>query len=199
MKTPSAPRVQTPSVSRFHWLLVTLHWLLAALISGALILGFVVLAAMSNADPQKIALLRLHMAGGMLILFLMIVRFVVRICTSRPIAASTGHPAVDRIAPISHYGFYALVLTMAGTGYATGILAGLPAIVFGRSGDPLPRSFDVYPTFVAHRYIALLLAALILVHLLAALYHQLVIKDGLMSRMLFGRRSSAPSTPRDSA
>jgi hypothetical protein len=41
--------------SRYHPLLVALHWLLAALILAALAVGFFGLAAMPNADPQKIA------------------------------------------------------------------------------------------------------------------------------------------------
>jgi cytochrome b561-like protein len=61
-------------VSRYHPLLVTLHWLLAVLILAALAVGFFALAAMENADPRKIAVLRWHMAGGMLILALMIIR-----------------------------------------------------------------------------------------------------------------------------
>jgi cytochrome b561 len=180
-------------VSRYHPLLVTLHWVLAVLIIAALIIGSFWLAAMPNSDPQKIAVLRLHMAGGMLILALMVIRFIVRMRTSRPAAATTGYPLLDRIAPITHYGFYVLVVLMVGTGYATGILAGLPAIVFGGSGAPLPRTFNIYPTFVAHGYFAAILVGFIALHVLAAFYHQFVRKDGLFRRMFFGRRVRNPS------
>lgn len=180
-------------VSRYHPLLVTLHWLLASLIVAALCLGFFGLAMMPNADPRKIAILRLHMAGGMLILALMVIRFIVRLWTARPAKATTGHPLLDRLAPISHYGFYVLVLLMVGTGYSTGILAGLPAIVFGGSGEPLPPSFTIYPTWVAHGYIAALLVGLIVLHVLAAFYHQFVRKNGVFRRMFFGQRPSAPA------
>ena len=176
-------------VTRYHPLLVTLHWLLAVMIFAALLAGF--LAATSHSDAPKIGLLRLHMAGGMLILALMIIRFIMRMGTSRPAAAPTGHLDLDRIAPISHYGFYLLILLMAGTGLTTAILAGLNKIVFQASGDPLPPNFAVYPTFVAHGFFATLLAALIILHVLAALFHQFVRKDSLFRRMLFGRR--APS------
>jgi len=182
------------AVSRYHPLLVTLHWLLAVLIVAALAVGFFGLAAMSNADPRKIAVLRLHMAGGMLILALMVVRLVVRLRTPRPAPATTGHAMLDRLAPMTHWGFYLVVLAMVGTGYATGILAGLPAIVFAGSGDPLPLSFAIYPTFVAHGYLAALLAGLIALHLLAALYHHFVRKDGLLRRMSFARRVTIPRT-----
>jgi cytochrome b561 len=84
---------------------------------------------------------------------------------------------------------------MAGTGYATGILAGLPAIVFGGSGAPLPRTFNIYPTFVAHGYFAVLLVGFIALHVLAAFYHQFVRKDGLFRRIFFGRRVPNLSAP----
>jgi len=175
--------------------MVTLHWALALLIVAALALGFFGLAATPNSDPQKIDVLRVHMAGGMLILALTVVRFIVRMLTSRPADATTGHRLLDRIAPISHNGFYVLVLLMAGTGFATAILAGLPATVFAGSGDPLPHSFLIYPTRVAHGYIATLLLGFIVLHVLAAFYHQFVRKDGLLRRMFFGRRVSSPSAP----
>jgi len=127
-------------VTRYHPLLVALHWLLAFLIIAALFAGFFLLARMPNSDPQKIRVLLVHMAAGMTILALMVVRFIVRMLTSRPAPATTGHPFLDRIAPVTHYGFYVLVLLMVGTGYATAILAGLNRIVFQGSGEPLPEN-----------------------------------------------------------
>jgi cytochrome b561 len=175
-------------LARYHPLLATLHWLLAVLIVAALGLGFFGLATTSNADPRKIDLLLVHMAGGMLILALMLVRLIVRARTSHPPKATAGHPVLDRIAPLLHGGFYVLVLAMVATGYTTGILAGLPATVFAGSGDKLPPTFAIYPSWVAHFYLATLLVALIVVHVLAALYHHFVRKDGLFQRMSLGRR-----------
>ena len=180
-------------VSRYHAALVILHWLLAILILGALALGYFGLAATPNANPHKIAVLRLHMAGGMLILALMVIRFIVRMLTARPADATTGYRLLDQLAPLTHYGFYILVTLMVATGYATGLLAGLPDIVFEGSGDPLPASFTEFPTFVAHGYLAALLAGFIALHVLAALYHQVVRKDALLRRMWFGRRDPVPT------
>ena len=67
-------------------------------------------------------------------------------------------------------------------------MAGLPEIVFGRSGVPLPESFDELPPRAAHGAMASLLALLILAHVAAGLYHQYGRKDGLFSRMWFGKR-----------
>jgi hypothetical protein len=104
-----------------------------------------------------------------------------------------GLDVLDRIAPISHYGFYILVLAMTGTGYTTAILAGLPAIVFGGSGAPLSPTLMIYPTRVAHFYIATLLVGFISLHVAAAFYHHFVRKDRLFRRMFFGRRTPNPS------
>jgi cytochrome b561 len=65
--------------------------------------------------------------------------------------------------------------------------------VFRGTGEPLPPSFEVYPSFVAHGYFALLLAGFIILHVVAALYHQFVRKDGLFRWMWFGRRALDPA------
>jgi cytochrome b561 len=161
---------------------------LAVLIVTVLPVGFLVLAPMPNTDPQKLQLLMFHMAGGMFILALMVIRFVVRMMSARPAPQTIGNATADRLAPVTHYGFYVLILLMAVTGMATALVAGLNRSVFQHSGDPLPADFLAFPTFQAHGLLALILALFILLHLAAALYHQFVRKDGLFRRMWFGPR-----------
>jgi cytochrome b561 len=177
-------------IARYHPLLVALHWVLAALIIAELSLGFFGLAATPSSEPGKIGILRVHMMGGVLILALMVFRFIVRMRTSRPPAATTGFPLLDRMVPITHYGFYVLVLMMVGSGFATAIAG---EIVFGSSGAPLPPMLMTYPPFVAHVFFAVLLAGFVVLHVLAAFYHQFVRRDGLFRRMSFGRRLWEPS------
>ncbi len=178
----------TPSVTRYHPAIAGLHWLLTVLIIGSLILGYFKLAPMANSDPQKITLLRLHMAGGIAILALMAMRLLFRLSTAKPEAVRTPYPGLDRLAVIAHYAFYVLVLLMAFTGIATAVISGLNMIVFGGGGEALPPSLLIYPTRVAHGYIAAALAALIGLHVVAALYHHFVLGDGLFRRIWFGRR-----------
>src|SRR5271165_3027047 len=157
-------------VSRYHPLLVALHWLLAALIIAMLCADFFLLAPMPNIDPRKIGILLVHMSLGMLILGLTVIRFTVRILTAKPADAAIGYAALDRSARFAHYGFYLLVILMAGSGLATAILAGLNRSVFQHTGEPLPATFDPYPTLTAHSYLALVLAGHIVAHVAAALY-----------------------------
>jgi cytochrome b561 len=100
-------------VSRYHPLLVALHWLLALLIIAMLSAGFFLLAPMPNIDPRKIGILLVHMSLGMLILGLTVIRFTVRILAAKPADAAIGYAALDRAARFVHYGLYLLVVLMA--------------------------------------------------------------------------------------
>jgi cytochrome b561 len=191
-RIPEMAQQAMKPVTRYHPVIALLHWVLAVLIIGALILGYFRIAPMANADPQKIGLLRLHMAGGIAILVLMMVRYIFRLLTAKPPAAVSGHPTLDRLAVLAHYAFYVLILLMTATGLITSIVSGLNLIVFGGSGDPLPPSLMIYPTRVAHGYLAAALAALIGLHVVAALYHQLFLRDGLFQRVWFRRRETKP-------
>jgi cytochrome b561 len=134
--------------------------------------------------------LRLHMAVGMAIFAMMTARLLVRLLPSGPAIAPTGYPALDRLAKLTHYAFYVLVFLMAATGLSTAVISVLNLIVFGGSGEPLPPSLLIYPTRVAHGYIAAILAALIGFHIAAALYHQFSLRDRLFRRMWFGQRDT---------
>ncbi|HEX6267141.1 MAG TPA: cytochrome b/b6 domain-containing protein [Burkholderiales bacterium] len=172
---------------KYHPALVALHWLLAALVVFMLVMGMVSLEEIPNSSPDKLFALRGHMVIGVAILVLMLVRLVVRFSTRRPPAATTGHPLLDRAAALAHHGLYALVILMAASGFATALAAGLPDIVFGGSGKALPESFAAYPARTVHGIVGSLLAFLVLVHIIAALWHHFVRRDGLLRRMSFSR------------
>jgi len=176
--------------SRYQLVLVALHWLLALMIIGLLCLGFFVLANMPNTDPKKLDILVWHMTGGMSVLVLMIPRLVIRIWSARPAPATTGSPLLDRLASIAHNSLYVIVFLMIASGWLTGwLISG----AFAPHGEPLPDSFDVFPTFRVHEALAILLTILIAGHVAAALYHQLVLKDGIFRRIWFGERTIVPA------
>jgi cytochrome b561 len=176
--------------SRYQPVLVALHWLLALMIIGLLCLGFFVLANMPNTDPTKLDILVWHMAGGMFVLALTILRFIIRICSARPATATTGSPLLDRLASIAHHSLYAIVVLMIASGWYTGwLISG----VFQRNGETLPNTFAVFPSFQAHAALATLLVILIAARIAAALYHQFVLKDGLFRRIWFSKRMIVPA------
>ncbi len=174
--------------NKYHPALVALHWTLAWFIIASLAFGAFVLVNVPNADPRKLDMLQWHMGLGMAIFAAMLVRLVVRRRTAKPAPAGLGTQASARAAGWAHVAFYVLVFGMVASGYATALLARLNEIVFARSGAPLPASFDAYPTFHVHGWIALVLATLIGLHVLGALWHGLVRHDGVVRRMGWGGR-----------
>jgi len=175
-------------VSRYHPLLVALHWVMALLIIAALALGALVLVRIPNSNPMKIEALRGHMGGGLLILTLMLLRLITRILTRHPPASTAGNALLDRIAWASHRIFYTVVLGLAGAGVVMALQAGLFATVFGGHGS-LPADFWVFSARRVHYALSRFLITLIVLHVAAAFYHALVLKDGLLRRMFFGSRS----------
>lgn len=174
-------------VTEYHPLLVFMHWLLAVLLIVALGGGSLVLVKIPNTDPMKIQALRQHMAGGILLLVLMLTRLVVRLRTAHPAPASAGRPILDRLAWLSHRLLYVLVLGQAAAGLWLAQETHLPAVLFSGQGT-LPPDFWVYPMRSVHYVISRLLMALIALHVAAALYHTFVLRDGLLRRMWFGKR-----------
>lgn len=177
-------------MTRYHPALVILHWLMALMILVALAAGGLLLASMPPDSPDKVQGLAGHMAFGMAIGVLLLLRLVVRVRSTHPSHASTGNDWLDKLGRWTHWAFYLLVAGMVLTGLATALGAGLFAIVYGGAADTLPENLGELPQRVAHGIIAVALVGLIALHVAAALYHQFLLKDGLLSRMWFGRRSS---------
>lgn len=176
--------------SRYHPALVALHWLLALLLPVALAMGAFVLSPIPLAAPEKIGALRGHMVAGVLIGFLMLVRLIVRLRTVHQVAPapSSGSPLLDALGKVVHWGLYGLVFAMVASGMTTALLAGLPDIVFGGSGGAIPANLSKLAPRIAHGWIAKGIVALVVLHVLGAVFHQLVRKDRLMSRMWWGPR-----------
>jgi len=154
----------------------------------SLIMGGNVLDHIPNDSPEKIDALKGHMIIGFIIVSLMLLRFVTRLFTKKPPHADIGNSLLNNLGIMAHYVLYLLVFAMAGSGIATSIQAGLPDIVFGGSGTAIAESMETLAPRIAHGIIAKVLFLTIILHVLAALYHQFIRKDGLLGRMWFGKR-----------
>ena len=129
------------SANRYSPLQIALHWIVAAILFALFWIGFVELGA------QRTALLRWHMAGGMAVLALTAIRFLVR----------------PRGTTRAHLTLYLLVALMAISGFATTVLTGLNAQVFGA---PAGTAIVVPPSpgWTAHYIIGIALALFSLSH-----------------------------------
>lgn len=168
--------------TRYHSLLIALHWIIGALIIGALIVGGVVLEDMAD-TPEKLPLLKLHVFVGITIGVLMVLRIAARLFTKKPPPAGDGNKALNWARRIVHFLFYVIVLSMVSTGLGIMQMSGLFETFSG--AKPMPATLDV-PAKIGHENFAKVLLVLILVHMLAALWHQFVRKDRLLARMGVG-------------
>lgn len=195
-------------MQRYHPVLVALHWIMALMVLVALVASWVVLEDMPHGDPDRTVVLAAHMGAGIAIGALLVLRLAARLLTRKPPPATTGNALLDRIGVWTHRAFYALIAGMVATGLATGVGAGLfPAVflgetipadvpddgggrgvVVGLDAAMAEEKLENLPQRAAHGWIASALAALVLLHVAAAVYHQAVLKDGLLRRMWFGKR-----------
>jgi len=175
------------SAQRYHPVFVVIHWLVALFVIAGLVVGGLVLAEMPN-DAAKIEPLTGHMAVGMVIGILMLIRLVMRFTVARPERASTGNKVLDFLARAVHFLLYVCVLSMVSTGLGLAISSGAFEIAFGGGSGSLPADFDAFPPKQGHELFAACIALLVLIHFCAAMYHKFVLKDGLLGRMWFGKR-----------
>ena len=132
-------------------------------------------------------LYQLHKSFGVVAIVLLVVRLVARAVFAAP--PSVPMPAWEaRAALAAHFALYALTAVVVLAGWVTASSAPLPipTIVFGLF--PWPPIAPTDPTTFAiaqtvHAWAAYLLAALIALHVAAALKHQFWDRDGLMRRM----------------
>lgn len=172
------------TVIRYHPLLVALHWIVALMIAASLFGGLVLLSATPNDDPLKQVYLQGHMAGGLALAVIMILRLVTRISTSRPAPLGTGWQ--PRVAVITHWALYLLVFAMLSTGIGMAALAGLWPLLSGGT-VVLPDSFSSLAPHAGHELFSRLLIGLVVLHIAAAIWHA-VRRDPVFRRMGFGRR-----------
>lgn len=163
------------------------------MVAGSLFMGGNVLSEIPNSDPEKLFALRMHMSMGIIILVLTLIRLAVRFKTAKPVEADIGNALLNKLGVMAHYVLYVLVILMAISGIGISMLTGLADIVFNGSDAALPASFDDLLPRAAHGVLGIILLLTIVAHVLAALYHQFVRKDGLLGRMWFGKRYSIKS------
>jgi cytochrome b561 len=141
-------------------------------------------------SPLRLRLFNWHKWAGITILTLSALRLLWRL-THRP-PPDVPMPRWQRTAAHAvHWAMYVLffAVPLAGWGYSSA--AGFPVVWFGVL--PLPDWVPVDRTWAdalkaLHKGAALTLALLVLLHVLAALKHHVVDRDGLLQRMRpFGR------------
>ena len=158
---------------RYHPVLVTLHWLTVILMLSAGLLS----------ESGRNSPINIHMILGVLLLVVMLARFVARFTTKHPAWADTGNAFLNKLGEYVHYALYLVVFWILGIGAFMAYSRGLIAYAMGAS-DKVARAGAIVGLHEIGWGLGLLL---IFGHVGAALYHQFIIKDHLLSRMWYER------------
>ncbi|MDJ1654783.1 cytochrome b/b6 domain-containing protein [Raoultella sp. Ech2A] len=175
-------------VTHFHPALRWLHWLMAAAIVAMLFIG---VAMVSTVSSLHALLVSIHKPLGLMILLLVVVRLWLRFYTAVPPLPGSIPVWQRRLAHLSHWMLYAMMLLQPLVGWAMQSAAGYPVTVGG--GFVLPPLAPVNNDWYAllrplHSAVALLLFITVMLHLAAALFHALVRRDGVFESMSGGGR-----------
>ena len=164
-----------------------LHWITALLVIGLITVG--ILMGNMASGPLQDRLYNLHRSTGALVLVLSIIRLWYR-WTHPPLSLPAHMPASQRLAAESvHWMLYTLLIVQPLIGWAATSAYRAPIIVYGLFELPpiLPVNQPLSEQlFFIHRGLGFVMAALVLGHAGAALYHHFVQRDRVLMRMISG-------------
>ncbi len=175
-------------MSRYHPLLVILHWLSALLIFATFLLGMFALAEQPNTQ-EKIIPLGVHMGLGTATLLLTLLRFIVRRVTLKPLRKvknplAKKKPLIVTMAEPVQFLLYLFTFLMSLTGIGLTLQAG----VLTNSGIRLPNDFYAFSLRTVHGALSTILFVLIALHLLTWVYFQFIKGENALAWMWFNRK-----------
>lgn len=162
--------------------IVVIHWLTVVLLVVGWYLGDM-LADARNGNSATLTGYYAHVLAGGTVLILTLLRWTFRSVDGAPPPA--GHSLMDLAARGVHYGLYILLVLLATTGFMTVLTSGVGPALLKANAALLPAKY-IGPATVPHVAHEILMNALIVMaaaHILGAIVHQFILKDGLMKRM----------------
>jgi cytochrome b561 len=163
-----------------------LHWLVAACVIFTIPIG-IAIVNLDLATPLRNDLYSLHKAVGVLILALMAMRIGYRLTAGAPPASGALTPTQYVVSRIVHVTLYVLLIAMPILGWAGTSAFPAPVPFFGLFEMPAligPDRELSKQLLAIHGYMGFFLTGVALLHIGAGLYHGLVRRDGVLSRMI---------------
>jgi cytochrome b561 len=173
--------------SRYTYTAMTFHWLMALMIFAGLAMGLYMVDL--RISPDKLKLYAWHKWIGVTIFILAAFRLWWRLIYTPPVEPDM--PAWQRIAAkAAHWIFYALFFAIPISGWLFSSAKGFQTVYLGLI--PLPdliQKNDEWAPIIKqiHLVTSYSLGGLVVVHIAAAIKHQFIDKDGLISRMMPGK------------
>lgn len=166
---------------------IIFHWLVALMIIAAFTMGLVMTEM--SLSPAKLKYYSWHKWAGVTILGLATMRLLWRLTHSAPAYPDHMPEWQKTIANALHGLLYVLMFAVPVSGYFYTLSAGYPVVYFGLIELPvlIEKNAELKPVLQAlHFWLNMTLASLVGIHVMAALKHQFIDRDGVLKRMLPG-------------
>jgi cytochrome b561 len=176
-------------MQRYTTTAIVLHWLIAVLIVGAFTLGLV-MTDIPGISPTKLRYYSWHKWAGVTVLLLAALRLLWRLKNRPPEFPAAMPPWQRSAAHALHHLLYVFIFAVPLSGYFYTLAAGYPVVWFGLVQLPvlIARNKALADTLApVHYWLNMAMAALVVLHVLAALKHQFIDRDDTLRRMLPGR------------
>jgi cytochrome b561 len=171
---------------RYTTTAILLHWLTALLIVCAFTLG-VIMTDIPGLTPTKLRYYSWHKWLGVTVFAIACLRVLWRLShTPPPLPAGTPQwqkKASDGV----HLLLYLLIFAVPVSGYLYTLAAGVPVVYLGLFQLPaiIAPNPELKPLLKdVHYVVTMSMAGLVALHVLAALKHQFIDRDGILKRML---------------
>lgn len=167
--------------------MVIVHWLTLAVLIAAWYFGDS-LAEATDDSKATLAGYIVHLAVGGIVLLLTLYRFYFR--SKDGIPAPIGDTPMDKLAKGVHYLLYTVLFVLPVSGIMIILNSKAGAALLAGDANMLPKEHGFKDVFSheVHEQLVNVLIVLVVLHLLGAIRHQFITKDGLMERMMLRRK-----------
>jgi len=183
------------TVVRYNHVAMAFHWVIALLLIANIAFGLI-MGDLPRSDPNKFMLVQIHKSIGLTVLVLSLLRLGWRLTNPAPKLPAGMHPLVKAFAHLTHYVFYFLIIFIPLSGWLMVSASPLgngtsyfglflwPNLPFwvGQTREQLRGVHETFET--AHVFLAWSAIVLVPIHIAAALYHHILLKDDVLRRML---------------
>ena len=172
-------------MTQYSTRMVIAHWLTLVLLIAAWFLGH----ELDEARHEEGATLLGYMMHGLVgaaILLLTLARLYFRRADGVP--PPVGATLMDKVAKGIHHLLYTLLLLLPVSGIMTVVTSKVIDALMASDATLLPAKFTGVPAHDVHEILVTVLIVVVVIHVLGAIKHQFIMKDGLMERMSLRRK-----------
>lgn len=175
-----------PDAARYDRIVIALHWLIGLALLAQVSFGFLLDDIAPRGTPARTATINLHKSCGIVLGLLIVARLAWRLRHRAPAWPGVMSANQQRAATLGHRALYACMLLLPLSGYVASNFSKHGIKFFGTAlkpwGPDLPQVYGFFNGL--HVATGIVFTALIAGHVLIALKHALVDRDGVFSRIL---------------